>query len=140
MRYDLERLAKYPEGSTAFPSGYTTEVECNEKAARELDMSQPRQYAVDVANADHFAEVKKAFETLSRDVNGNHGMALARLFADEHPELQDMWYRSLNAGMALCHREIRMTIENINWQFEPNAIDGRVRPDVVNFIVGRKVW
>lgn len=141
MILDLERLRRYPEGSNSYPPGYQDSyaelVKLGEEAG--YDVNESRQIALDSINQEHYENVKKAFETISRDVNGNDGMALARLFATEHPELQHMWFDALRAGFLLTHKELGDCVKSGIYYVETQNLDGRVRRNDAEFAVGREL-
>lgn len=147
MNIDIKALGGYPEGSTSYPSGCSQGMEAATKAATKAASEagfkddEARQMALDMVNNDHFEEVKKAYAIISHDVNGNSGRALARLFADEHPEIQQMFYEALNAGMLLRHQELLRVRDEEPWSGSvgyTDRLDGRVRINTATFVVGGK--
>jgi hypothetical protein len=141
VRISIDELAKYPEGQRTYPTGYSLAFEEWIRVGKEAGIENPRQEATDAANRDHYSDVEAAFKVLSQDVNGNNGLALARLFADEHPELQHMWLDSLKAGMLLRHEELRRISElpghkAIGYHED---CDGRVRYNDADWICNKDI-
>jgi len=139
VRIDLERLGKYPDGCNTYPSGMSTRVNEIERAGKEVALDNPSQYARDVANREWYDKVEAAYKVISQDVNGNGGLALARIFADEHPELQHMTLDALRAGMLLRHPELLKYMDGKIDAIRRSHIDGRVRVRDAEFVVQRDI-
>ena len=130
---ELKELRKYPEEASAYPSGYSSDYEVNMALLTTQGFTEEdaRRATIDLINQNHFDEVARAFKVISQDVNGNRGQGLARVFADEHPYLQNEMFRALSRGMALRHPSLNTDKSYVEIMEE---LDGRISKDVADFV------